>query len=79
MSAPQQATAKKAELPPLNKIIRMPKVREITGLGTTAIYDRIKDGSFPQKINLGSRAIGFLESDIQLWISERIEASQVGC
>ncbi len=77
MTIPQQAEVKRTEISQRIRIIRMKEVREITGLGTTAIYDRIKAGTFPQKINLGNRAIGFLESDIQNWISERIEASQV--
>jgi len=77
MTTPQQAKAKKLKLN--QKIIRMPRVREMTGLGTTAIYDRIKLGTFPKQINLGRRAIGFLESDVQNWISERVEASQAGC
>lgn len=79
MNTPQQTEVKKRELSQRIKIIRMPEVREITGLGTTAIYDRIKAKTFPQKINLGGRAIGFLESDITTWINERVTASQVGC
>lgn len=34
----------------------------------TAIYDRIKDGTFPKPLKLG-RMSGWLESDVQAWIA----------
>jgi len=34
------------------------------------------NGEFVDKISIGSRAVGFLEEDIEQWISERIAASK---
>lgn len=58
------------------KIIRLPKVKEMVGLGTTAIYDKMKKGEFPKQIKLG-RLSGWVESEIQAWITQRITASRL--
>jgi prophage regulatory protein len=60
------------------KILRLPEVKSQTGLSRSSIYLRIADGRFPEQINLGGRAIGFLESDIQNWIKQRLDDSRVG-
>lgn len=54
------------------KIIRLPKVKELVGLGKTAIYDKIKEGAFPKPIKLG-RASGWLEGEVQQWIGKQVE------
>lgn len=58
------------------KIIRLPKVKEMVGLGTTSIYDKMKRGEFPKQIKLG-RLSGWVESEIQAWITQRITASRL--
>jgi prophage regulatory protein len=36
-------------------------------------------GTFPKRISLGGRAVGWLENEIQEWLQQRIEASrQIG-
>lgn len=58
-------------------ILRLPQVKEKTGLSRSAIYKRISEGTFPKQIGLGGRAIGFLESDIQNWIKQRLVDSRM--
>jgi prophage regulatory protein len=58
------------------KINRLPAVKEQTGLSRSSIYLRMSKGEFPQSISLGDRAIGWLESDIEQWLDERIAASK---
>jgi len=58
------------------KIIRLPAVKEITGLSRSSIYLRMSNCEFPQSISLGSRAIGWLDADIEQWLDERISASK---
>jgi len=77
MTTPKQAHDKRRELISKKRIIRFPDTIAMTGLGKTAIYDRIKAGTFPPLINLGGRAVGFLLSDVEQWIDERVKASQV--
>ncbi len=57
-------------------ILRLPKVKERTGLSRATIYLRIQKGSFPKPINLGARAVGWLESDVNEWIAQQIEQSR---
>ena len=59
-----------------NTVLRLPKVKSLTGLSRSTIYLRISEGTFPKPINLGARAVGWLESDIQSWIENRIEESR---
>ena len=55
-----------------SKFIRLPVVIEKTGYRRTAIYKKISEGSFPRPVNLGPRAIAWLEEEIQEWMNERI-------
>lgn len=60
-----------------NKILRLPEVKIKTGLSRSTIYLRMTKGTFPQTISLGERAIGWLDSDVDQWLDERIAASKV--
>ena len=53
-------------------ILRLPTVKAITGLSRSTIYLRMSEGSFPRQVNLGSRAIGWLASEIDHWIEEKL-------
>ncbi|NRA17481.1 MAG: AlpA family phage regulatory protein [Oceanospirillaceae bacterium] len=59
----------------MNRIIRRPEVEHLTGIGRSAIYRGMQDGSFPKNISLGGKAVGWKESDIQGWITKQIEAA----
>jgi prophage regulatory protein len=57
-------------------ILRLPAVKARTGLSRSTIYHRISEGTFPKQISLGARAVGFLESEVEAWISRQIEKSR---
>ncbi len=59
-------------------IIRLRETIEKTGLSRSTIYNLINAGSFVPKIQISTRAIGFLESEIDEWIAGRIAASKAG-
>jgi prophage regulatory protein len=61
-----------------SRILRWPEVQDRVGYCRTNIYYLIQSGDFPPSIKLGSRAVGWLESDIEDWISSRVEESQNG-
>jgi len=57
-------------------VLRLPLVKARTGLSRRTIYLRIAEGSFPKPVSLGDRAVGWLESEIESWLSSRVEASR---
>mgnify|MGYP003603103788 FL=1 len=61
----------------LEFIVRILKLKEVltrTGLGKTTLYMLISNGDFPKQIPLGLRAVGWLESEVDAWILEKIES-----
>lgn len=56
------------------KLLRLPCVKEATGLSKSTIYARIAEGTFPKQISLGPRLVVWVESDIQNWIQEQVNA-----
>jgi prophage regulatory protein len=59
-----------------NSILRLPAVKARTGLSRSTIYLRISKNEFPAPISLGGRAVGWVDSEINNWLSEKIEASR---
>ncbi len=60
-------------------IVRRKEVESRTGLSRSAIYERIQSGGFPRPVNLGAKAVGWVEAEIETWIAARIAArDQVG-
>jgi prophage regulatory protein len=60
-----------------HKILRLPCVKERVALSRSTIYLKMANGEFPKPISLGVRAVGWLESDINTWLEQKIESSKV--
>ena len=61
----------------MDKIIRMPEVREMTGLSKSGIYKLLRAGppnTFPRPVKLGQRAVGWRKSDLEAWLASRPDA-----
>jgi prophage regulatory protein len=56
-----------------HSVLRLSQVMFKSGLSRSSIYQQISEGTFPKQFNLGPRAVGWLESDIQDWINARIQ------
>ncbi len=56
-----------------NQILRMPEVVARVGLCRASIYLLMDKGLFPKSIAIGRRAVGWLESEIEAWIVERMK------
>jgi prophage regulatory protein len=54
-------------------ILRRKQVEKRTGLSRSTIYLRIQEGTFPRPINIGARAVGWLENEIDEWLAARLE------
>ena len=58
------------------KILRFKQVQVKTGLCRSSIKNFVSDGRFPAPVQIGSRAVGFIESEVNQWIADRIDASR---
>lgn len=57
-------------------ILRRKQVESRTGLSRSAIYAGMADGTFPTAIQIGPRAVGWVESEINDWVAAQIERSR---
>lgn len=62
--------------PQTPRIIRLSEVVARVGLCRASIYNLIKAGDFPAQIQLGTNSVGWVESEVQSWIDNRIAASR---
>ena len=66
--------ARRAAAPTGPRILRLPSVMDKTGLSRATVYRRF--GHI--RVQLGPNSAGWLESDIDAWITERVAASRAG-
>ena len=59
-------------------ILKLNQVTGRTGLSRSSIYFGIQEGTFPKQVKLGARAVGWLENEIETWLSARIEHRDSG-
>jgi len=57
-------------------IWRLHTVSARTGLPRSTIYHKMSLDEFPQSINLGLRAVGWVAEDVEEWIQDRIDDSR---
>ncbi len=57
-------------------ILRLNAVKARTALSRSSIYKLISEKRFPAAVRLGSRAVGWLESEIEEWLSNRVTESR---
>ena len=60
----------------MQTIIRLPQVKQRTGVSRSTIYSLIKSGQFKAPISIGARAVGWLDSDVDEFIAGRVKASR---
>ncbi|EFO2980128.1 AlpA family transcriptional regulator [Pantoea agglomerans] len=58
------------------KLMRLPAVIERTGYSRSWIYELINQEQFPKPVKIGTRAIAFIESEIEEFIQELISKSR---
>lgn len=52
----------------MDKLIRLPRVMELTGLAKSTVWLWVKDGKLPKGTKLSPRVTVWKESDILSWI-----------
>jgi prophage regulatory protein len=58
------------------QVLRLPQVCARTGLRRSMIYQLEAQQRFPSRIKIGVRAVGWLEEEVQEWLTQRVEASR---
>ena len=53
----------------MEKLIRLPRVMELTGLAKSTVWAWVKDGKLPRPTKLSRRVLVWKESDILAWIN----------
>jgi|HubBroStandDraft_4_1064222.scaffolds.fasta_scaffold1046542_2 prophage regulatory protein len=56
--------------------LRIGVVLQRTGISRSMLYAEISKGRFPSQNPLGARAVGWIESEVEQWITQRIESSR---
>lgn len=59
------------------RFLRLSDVMSRTGMSRSSIYLSISEGKFPQNVNLSSRSVGWLESEIDAWMQDRINSRSI--
>lgn len=71
-SVPTESTLRAPTNPPAAiRILRLPEVRRVTGLGRTMIYRLQQEHRFPQSVKITDYAVGWVEGEVQAWLAER--------
>ena len=79
MPAPISHSVVSAEL----KVLRIQQVAEKLSIGKSTIYDWLNpkspryDESFPKPFKLGGKAIGWLSSEVDAWLLNRVALTRV--
>ena len=56
--------------------LRLPKVKALTGLSKSSLYELIRANSFPAPVHLGARTVAWVASEVREWATERILSSR---
>lgn len=59
-----------------DRLVRLPEVRFLTGLGKSSIYEGVKAGTFPQAVRVTDYAVAWRKSEIDGWIASRPLATE---
>jgi prophage regulatory protein len=61
-----------------NQIIKLPVVKELSALSSASIYRLIQKGDFPKQIKLSERSSGWLLSEVEGWLDNKINLRNGG-
>lgn len=60
----------------MSKLLLLREVCARVRLGKSAIWARVRDGTFPAPIKIGDRARAWLADEVDAWIDRRVEMSR---
>jgi prophage regulatory protein len=53
-------------------LISIKAVADRTGMAKRSVYYAVSEGTFPRPVQISSRRVGWVESEIEAWITARI-------
>lgn len=56
------------------RVMKLNEVINTTGLSRSSIYAYMAKGGFPKPIQLGPRAVAWVEDEVQGWLQVRLDA-----
>jgi prophage regulatory protein len=59
-------------MPEPEKILRMRTVLERTGLSRSTLYRKMRNGTFPNQVQISEHCCGWRESAINRWIADPV-------
>lgn len=74
-----------AKTPTVLTMLRRKQVEARTGLSRSSIYAKLRqnpkrpgdyDPAFPKPVALGSKAVGWIEAEIEAWLTAQIQKSR---
>lgn len=60
------------------RVLRIRQVCEKVGVCRARVYELEREGRFPKRIRLGMNAVGWVESELDQWIAERMAERSPG-
>lgn len=58
----------------MQTLLRLKQVMAKTGLSRSYVYELSKKGKFPKSVKLSEKSVAWVESEIDEWIQNRIDA-----
>ena len=58
-----------------DRLMRLSEVLTRTALTRSTIYRKMREGSFPEPLKIGVRAVRWPESEIEAWLAARPRAT----
>lgn len=52
------------------RILRLRRVLDRTGLSRSSLYRKVSEGAFPRPVQLSVRCVGWRESAIEAWLRD---------
>lgn len=52
-------------------LLRLPQVKEMTGLSKSSIYQYEQEGRFPSRVGIGNRSVAWRQAEVAAWIESR--------
>lgn len=59
-----------------SQLINIKTVAAATGYGRSAIYERVREGTFPKPIRLGQRCTRWRVADVQAWLDQAVQSAK---